>query len=92
MVSVEFVAEWVDVSTRMATLSCLNLARLGILEHIGFRVPEDHPLPAVFEDSPRAQEYRMTEYGIAFTDACHYSDQSEEHHPLTHNKAPAPGG
>lgn len=92
VVSVEFIAESVAVPTRMAILSCLNLARLGIIEHLGFRVPEDHPLPAFFQDSPRHQEYRMTEYGIAFFDACHYRDQPEEHQPLAHNKAPAPGG
>jgi hypothetical protein len=86
-VSIKFIAESVGVSNRVATLSCLNLARLGIIQHLGFRAPENHPLSEFLQDSPQHQEYRMTEYGIAFCDACHYSDQSEEAPELAHNTA-----
>lgn len=51
-------------------LSCLNLGRLGILEHNGYIAPNDHPIPTLFENSPESQRYRISEYGISFCDAC----------------------
>jgi hypothetical protein len=52
-----------------------NLYRLEIIEHVGHRVPKSHPVPGVFEDNPWAQEYRMTEYGVSFCDACTYEKE-----------------
>ncbi len=51
-------------------LSCLNLYRFGIIEHVGFLPPENHPTPNIFENSNEHQQYRITEYGINFYDAC----------------------
>jgi hypothetical protein len=68
-------AEEIGMSKRVTYLSCLNLARLGIVDHLGYRSPEGHPTPTVFEDSPEHQLYRMSEYGVAFCDACQYPEQ-----------------
>jgi hypothetical protein len=68
-------AEEIGMPKRATYLSCLNLERLGIVEHFGYRSPEDHPIPTVFEDSPEHQLYRMSEYGVAFCDACQYPKQ-----------------
>jgi hypothetical protein len=70
--TVEVVAKQIGASKRAAYLSCLNLDRLGIIEHQGYLPPADHLIPTIFEDSPNHQQYRATEYGIAFCDACHY--------------------
>jgi hypothetical protein len=71
VVTVEFVAQSIQTPNKTAYLSCLNLERLGIIEHLGYRPPDEHPVPEIFEDSMEHQEYRITEYGIAFCDACH---------------------
>lgn len=68
------IANELNISERSAYISCLNLERLGIIEHTGYRPPEDHPIPNLFEDSMEHQEFRITEYGIAFNDACHHYD------------------
>lgn len=69
-VSVKMAAEWLEGSEDEAYLCCLNLRRLGLLRHLGADVPEGHPLPGVFEDDRDNQSFRITEYGIAFCDAC----------------------
>jgi len=74
VLTVEMVGDFIEVPESTAYLSCLNLHRLGIIEHVGFRPPAKHPLPSFFEDSPAHQEYRITEYGISFCDACHRSE------------------
>jgi hypothetical protein len=66
------IAEMTKLSYRSAYLSCLNLERLGIIEHVGYIAPGNHPMPNIFEDSMEHQKFRMTEYGIAFFDACHH--------------------
>jgi hypothetical protein len=68
------VANTLIISEDAAYLCCLNLNRLGIIQHMGFQPPSKHPIPSFFEDSASHQEYRITEYGIAFCDACHCSD------------------
>ncbi|HSW01683.1 MAG TPA: Abi-alpha family protein [Sedimentisphaerales bacterium] len=65
-------AEEMGIPKRATYLSCLNLARLGIVEQLGYRSPEGHPVPGLFEDSLGHQLYRMSEYGVAFCDACQY--------------------
>lgn len=71
VVTVEFITKSTQTPNKTAYLSCLNLERLGIIEHIGYRPPHKHPIPEIFENSMEHQEYRITEYGIAFCDACH---------------------
>jgi hypothetical protein len=78
VLSVEDVAKMEDVSKRAGYLSCLNLWRLGIVEHQGYRPPSGHPIPTVFEDSPEHQQYRITEYGIAFCDTCQYKEGEQQ--------------
>jgi hypothetical protein len=73
---VPHVAEAAKISIRVAYLSCLNLERLGVVQHLGFRPPDDHPIPSIFEDDMDHQLFRITEYGIAFCDACNYRDAS----------------
>lgn len=68
-------AEETGMPKRVTYLSCLNLARLSIVEHLGHRSPKGHPVPTVFEDSPDHQLYRMSEYGVVFCDACQYPEQ-----------------
>jgi hypothetical protein len=72
---VHYVAEAVKTAQRPTYLSCLNLERLGIIEHIGFRPPDEHPISHIFENSMGHQDYRITEYGITFCDACHYQNE-----------------
>lgn len=74
---VSFLAEMVELPNRVTYLSCLNLERLGIVRHLGFRPPEEHPLPEIFRDSMDHQEFRISEYGIAFWDACHYREEEK---------------
>lgn len=74
-VAVDIAAEWLGVSKDAAYLSCLNLRRLGLLRHVGASVPNGHPWPSVFEDDRDHQSFRLTEYGIAFCDACGCVDQ-----------------
>jgi len=69
---VEMIAKELSLPIRVAFLSTLNLWRLGIIERRGYRHPEQHPIPTVFENSPEHQLYVTTEYGIAFSDACQY--------------------
>ena len=74
--NVEFVVRELantNPSKKALYLSCLNLHRLGILQHFGYEAPEGHSMPELFEDSPEHQLFRITEYGISFCDACHYS-------------------
>ena len=71
---VEMAAEWLGVSKDDAYISCLNLRRLGLLRHVGADVPAGHPVPSVFEDDRDHQAFRLTEYGIAFCDACGCGD------------------
>jgi hypothetical protein len=75
VLTVKDMAEEIGMPKRATYLSCLNLARLGIVEHLDYRSPENHPVPTVFEDSPEHQLYRMSEYGVAFCDACQYPEQ-----------------
>lgn len=70
--TVEMVAEQWHVSRQKAYLTCLNLERLGLLTLLGARPPENHPLPTIFEDSRDHQEFRISEFGIVFCDACSY--------------------
>jgi Abortive infection alpha len=72
------VAEALGCSERSAYLSCLNLNRLGIVEHKGFRPPEGHPISALFTESPEHQMYLATEYGVEFCDACHYPSEKTD--------------
>lgn len=72
-ITVEMVADDLHLSKRTTYLSSLNLWRLGIVEHKGYLPPQRHGIPAVFENSPEHQLYLMTEYGIAFCDACQYT-------------------
>ena len=74
---VPHLAEAVQISVRAAYLSCLNLERLGIVQHLGFRPPDKHPFPDIFKDDMDHQEFRITEYGIAFCDACNYHDAQQ---------------
>lgn len=66
-----------DASTKLATptrsthLSCLNLHRLGIVEHRGTREISGL-LANTIKDSPDHQMYLLTEYGVAFCEACNY--------------------
>lgn len=76
--SIEFMAREANCSNQDTSLSSLNLARLGLIEHKGFQAPDDHSIPSIFEDSPEHQTYRIAEYGIIFLEACNYSS--------THNK------
>ena len=71
-ITVQHLAQEQSVPIRAAYLSCLNLDRLGIIRHDGYWVPDNHPVPIVFEESPDHQRYRITEYGVALCDACHY--------------------
>ncbi|HPD17886.1 MAG TPA: Abi-alpha family protein [Planctomycetota bacterium] len=66
------IANGLDMPFRAAYLSCLNLERLGIVENVRVQPPKEHPVPHMFEDDPSFQRYRMSEYGVAFCDACHY--------------------
>lgn len=68
----DMVAEELDVTKDAAYLSCLNLYRLGIIEISGIRVPDDHPIPNMFTTIDTHQEFRVSEYGVAFCDACHH--------------------
>lgn len=71
-ITVEMAADHLGLSKRAAYLSSLNLCRLGVIVHKGFSPVPGHPVPSIFENSPEHQLYLMTEYGIAFCDACHY--------------------
>lgn len=73
-VAVEMAAEWLGVPKDDAYMSCLNLRRLGLVRHVGAEVPAGHPVPSVFEDDRDHQAFRLTEYGIAFCDACGCGD------------------
>jgi len=70
-VTVEFIADSIYTPNKSAYLSCLNLERLGIIEHTGYRPPDKHPIADIFEDSMEQQEYRITEYGIALDKGQH---------------------
>ena len=72
-ITVEHVAQDLEISARVAHLSCLNLHRLGITEHTGYSPPQGHPTSVIFEHSPEHQRYRITEYGVAFCQACRYA-------------------
>jgi hypothetical protein len=69
------VANHLHVTQHVAYLSCLNLARLGLVSLLGPRPPEKHPLPGFLDSSPGHQEFRISEYGIAFCDACRYMNE-----------------
>lgn len=68
----EQIAAELGIAKDPAYLSCLNLHRLGIVELAGVFVPEDHPVPDMFKTIGEHQEFRITEYGVAFCDACHH--------------------
>ncbi len=72
-ITVEMVANDLHLSKKTAYLSSLNLWRLGIVEHKGYLPPQKHEIPTIFGNSPEHQLYLMTEYGIAFCDACQYA-------------------
>lgn len=78
VLTAKYMSEEIGMHKRVTYLSCLNLARLGIIEHLGYHSPEDRPLPTIFEDSPWHQLYQMSEYGVAFCDACKYPEQRKE--------------
>lgn len=87
VLTVTTVNEFLDISEEAAYLCCLNLNRLGIIERTGFRPPANHPLPEFFEDSASHQEFRISEYGIAFCDACHqFGDNSLAYYPRADEK------
>jgi len=69
---ITFLAGLVGIDSNNTYLSCLNLNRLGIIHLVGYQAPDSHPMPYVFEDSLEHQEFRITEYGISFCDACHH--------------------
>jgi hypothetical protein len=75
VLSVIDIAKHTNTLKKITYLSCLNLERLGILEHVGYRAPEGHPIPDMFEDSIDHQLYRISEYGVRFCDACHNFDE-----------------
>lgn len=72
---IEFIASSLDIREHTVYLFCLNLHRLGIIDHTGFTSPAKHPLPEFFEDSMKHQTFRITEYGIALCDACYDCSQ-----------------
>ncbi len=77
VLTVELLSKGLEVSETLAYLSSLNLHRLGIIQHVGYEPPTKHPMPTVFEDSASHQAYPISEYGIAFCDACHrFEDNS----------------
>jgi len=75
--TVQDTADKLSCSVSAMNLSCINLDRLGILTHDGFMSPKDHPMPELFENNPKFQFYRISEYGIAFCDACQYKIKRE---------------
>lgn len=72
---IDFIASSIGIAERAVYLSCLNLHRLGIVHHAGFRSPSKHPLPEFFGDSMKHQTFRISEYGIALCDACYDCSQ-----------------
>jgi hypothetical protein len=76
-IGVEIIMTELGQNSRQAYLSCLNLSRLGIIEHMGYRAPDKHPFPSVFEFSPEHQQFLMTEYGVAFCDSCHSKERED---------------
>jgi hypothetical protein len=71
VLTVATVGKFLGGSENTAYLCCLNLNRLGIIQHTGYQAPAKHPVSTFFEDSAAHQGYRISEYGIAFCDACH---------------------
>ncbi len=71
-ISVVYIVDKAERSKRATYMSCLNLARLGLIEHCGFTPPSNHAIPEMFSESPKHQDYRVTEYGIEFLEACTY--------------------
>ncbi len=72
------IAQLLSISNDASYLSVLNLHRLGIIEMESIRIPEGHPVPDMFRTIGEHQEYRITEYGIAFCDACHHCAADDE--------------
>jgi hypothetical protein len=83
---VQRIAELLECNERLAYISAINLERLGITYWTGFRPPADHPLPEVFEDSQAHQEYRITEYGVAFCDECCAGNPAVLHRSFGHGE------
>jgi len=75
--AVDRVAHEIGVRLAVTFLSCLNLERLGIIEHVGYRLPatEDEGYPATHRYRPENQLYRFTVYGRAFCNACQYNER-----------------
>ena len=69
---VEFVAKDCSIANKPCYLSCLNLWRLGLIDHCGFGWPETHPIANLFQDSAEHQKFRITEYGLHFLAGCDY--------------------
>jgi hypothetical protein len=89
---VETVSEFLSISENAAYLCCLNLNRLGIIQHTGYQAPPKHSLPTFFESSTAHQEYRISEYGIAFCDACHrFEDDSLAYYRRANENRAEPG-
>lgn len=70
--SVENVSREGEFNQKQCYLSCLNLGRLGLIDHMGFEPPEGHPVSNIFSDSPEHQMFRVTEYAVEFLQACSY--------------------
>ncbi|MEN6335474.1 MAG: Abi-alpha family protein [Phycisphaerales bacterium] len=82
VLTVKMIAELLGMSEAQAYLSALNLHRLGIIQHVGYKPPAKHPMPTFFEDIAAHQEYRVSEYGIVFCDACHrFEDDTMAYYP-----------
>lgn len=76
-----WLAERMGIDGDAALLICLNLARLGLVEHDGTDVPDGHPLPELFEDMADHRFYRITEYGVRFCESCNRGRQPDPFDP-----------
>lgn len=70
VLSPEWLADAMNIGKALAVLVCLNLARLGLIEHDGADVPKGHPIPKLFNDIASTRLYRITDYGIQFAEVC----------------------
>jgi len=68
--TVGHLSELLEISKTSAYLVALNLNRLGIVQHLFFNPREEKLSIGFLRDVPENQEYRISEYGISFCDAC----------------------